>query len=263
MLLYCYGGMTSAVFQLLTCVDVCDFDAVVPPSSSQQCSSRLFYAGHIECSLDWQLPAWILFSVLVMLPAVPVTIWVLQTALPPSWKLTSWLTAAARRVIHMKLVRKAKGTSLAKALRESTTGTYTDRHWHWAALLVLQRLLIGVFFKVVAKISVGMLCVSAWFLMFQIHAAPYKSQHANALQTPASSCLVGITIMNSVPSGFMSAGFDPAGTPLGSFQDNMYIIMGVLLLVPRPSVSLANNAGHAAQSQQPNQPNQAAFHLPS
>jgi hypothetical protein len=235
MLLYCYGSMTSAVFQLLNCVDFCDFDTV-PHLSSQQCSSRLFYAGDIECGLElWQLLAWVLLCVLVMLPAVPVTIWVLQTALPPYWKLSIWLTVAATRVLKIKLVRKAKSTSLIRALRADTTGTFTDRHWHWAALLVLQRLLmvsVSVFFNVAAEISVGMLCVSTWFLLFQIYAAPYKSQHANALQTLASSCLVGITIMNSVPSGFTSAGFDPAGTRLGTFQDNMYIIMGVLLLVP-------------------------------
>jgi predicted outer membrane repeat protein len=230
MLLYCYGGVTSAVFELLYCVDVC-----TSPGNSETCSSVLFYSGNTECAMRWQLPIWILLAVIVMFPALTVIVWVLQESFVKPWKIARCLRSTGSRIGSTAVARKFADSAVVRALGASVNEPFKAEHWHWAALLVLQRLLmvsVGNFVKISTAVSVGMSFVSACFLLVHVYAKPYKHQHANVTQTIASLCLLGITILNSVPSGFASSGFDPVGTPLDGLDVAVRTIMFVLLLIP-------------------------------
>jgi predicted outer membrane repeat protein len=238
MLLYCYTMVTGSVIKLLHCVDVEDF-----AEGPQQ---RLFFAGKEPCDfLGWQLPILILLGVLVMLPTLPVTIWVLQHALPPSWETAMWISASERRMRAMEHI------AVIEALVASMAAPFNAEHWHWGALLVLQRLLmvsVGTFLNVVMEASLGMVFVALWFMLLHVYSAPYKSQQANTVQAVASVCLLGITILNSIPSGFTSTGFDPAGT-LDYLEATVYAIMFSLLLVPLLAWAMMLAVQHRANKQ--------------
>jgi hypothetical protein len=162
MFLYCYSSVTSAVFQLMNCTSVCS-------NHNNECQDVLFYAGNEDCDFaGWQFVLILLF-VLVLLPVIPVLVWVLKS-LPSSWKISSYVTSLGIRIASTSVFKAMKLSPIAEASRASATAPYKPRHWHWAALLVLQRLgmvSIGVFFEEGVETSVGMMCISAWFLMFQ------------------------------------------------------------------------------------------------
>jgi hypothetical protein len=89
---------------------------------------------------------------------------------------------------------------------------------------------VGVFVNMDVAVSLGMMIISLWFLLFQLLARPYKIEWVNTLQTAASARLLGIIILNSTAGVFFSVGFDPVGTPLEQIQQESEILMLLLLL---------------------------------
>jgi hypothetical protein len=97
---------------------------------------------------------------------------------------------------------------------------------------------VSVFVTMDVGVSLGMMIISLWFLMFQLLVRPYKFGWVNTLQTVASACLLGLTILNSTAGVFLSVGFDPSGTPLEQLQQESEILMLLLLVVPPLSYGL-------------------------
>ena len=91
---------------------------------------------------------------------------------------------------------------------------------------------INVFVDMDAGISVGLMAIGLWWLLFHLMARPYRVRWVNTLQTVAGMCLLLLTILNSSTGAFASIGFDPAGTPLEQLQDATEWMMLVLLFIP-------------------------------
>ena len=125
--------------------------------------------------------------------------------------------------------------------QRSFNGPFVERHWHWMAVVVLQRLLmvlVSVFINTDVAISLGIMLISLYFLLCQLLAKPYSTDWVNTLQLVANTCLLGLTILNSTTSVFLSVGFEPIGTPLERIQRQSDILMFVLLVVPPISFGL-------------------------
>jgi hypothetical protein len=182
---------------------------------------------------------YLLLALLFLLPLVPVALWLLSHQLPETWRVCKWARSLSGGGGggHWCTSFINENTSVKK----STRGPFVDRCWHWMAVLILQRLLmvaVSVFVNMDVAVSLGMMIISLWFLMFQLLARPYKIEWVNTLQTVASACLLGLTILNSTAGVFLSVGFDPVGTPLEQIQQESEILMLLLLVVPPMSLGL-------------------------
>jgi hypothetical protein len=228
MMLYCYGAFTTTTLKLLNCVSVCEILPAGVASALSECAETtevLFFAGGVTCSpLGWQFPIWLLFLVLIALPAATVVIWLIRRLLPASHGIGMW--AQSLRYPPMPV---------AAALRDCMTAPFVPRHWHWAAVLVLQRLMmvsVAVFLTTGLTISVGTCFISVWYLLFQVACRPYREDWVNSLAMVTCLCLVGISVLSSASSVFTTIGFDPSGTPLAHLVQQFDILMLVLLCLP-------------------------------
>jgi hypothetical protein len=113
LLLFTYTSFANSSILLLNCVEVADGKRV------------LMYAGDQECLLSWQWPVVVLVVLLILLPVIPLALW-----------LNSALRSPRRRRLTIN-----KHAHFVRALAHHAMQPFTSPNWHWAALLVLQRML--------------------------------------------------------------------------------------------------------------------------
>jgi hypothetical protein len=213
-----YASLSHAALKLLRC----------QPVGNQVV---LFYAGETDCHLHyahWQAAAMLLFVVLVLLPLLPICVWILHTKLPPSWWVVKWVRGQRWQTTKPQLV--------IPAIKQYATEPFVAEHWHFAAVLALQRLstvTCRTFAREAVEASLAVTMVSMCFLGFQMLARPYRVEWINALQLCASFCLVLLSILETVFSAFNSAAFTIEDSPLNAFGHRVSYFMAALL-IPAP-----------------------------
>jgi hypothetical protein len=166
----------------------------------------------------------LLFVVSILLPLVPVCVWVL-CRLPSSWRVTKW---AWNQQWPQQL--------MMRALKDNATEPFTPKHWHFTALLALQRLatvMCRTFATEAVEASLSVTMVSMFFLILQMIARPYRVGWVNTLQLIASISLVLLSILETVFSAFVSATYTINGSPLEAIGHRISYLMALLLL-PAP-----------------------------
>jgi predicted outer membrane repeat protein len=108
-----FASFSEGTLRLLNCVSVGN-------------EHVLFYAGSKACGMRWQLPLYLLLGLLVLLPLLPICLWML-CRLPRSFYLASMARKQRWPVHH-----------LLQAVRRHAIEAFVDQHWHWAAVLILQ-----------------------------------------------------------------------------------------------------------------------------
>jgi hypothetical protein len=153
LLLFTFTSFSEATLRLLNCIHI-----------DGHANDVLFYAGGTNCdSTGWQLPLYFLLIVLIVMPLLPVGTWVLCN-LPSSWALSSWARQLEFSTSH----------SLLHAVGVRAVEPFVDHHWHWTAVLALQRLLTVMCQSLVQEgvvASVGVTCVSFCFALLQVIVA--------------------------------------------------------------------------------------------
>jgi hypothetical protein len=209
-----YASLSQAALKLLDCTPI-DGHRV------------LFHAGQTACPAHyahWQTVIMLLFMCSVILPLVPVLVWVL-CRLPSSWRVTKW--ARSQQWPQQLMMR---------ALKDNATEPFTPEHWHFTALLALQRLatvMCRTFAAETVEASLSVTMVSMSFLILQMIARPYRVGWVNTLQLIASLCLVLLSMLETVFSAFVSATYTINGSPLEAMGHRMSYLMALLLL-PAP-----------------------------
>jgi hypothetical protein len=209
-----YASLSQAALKLLRCTPI-DGHRV------------LFYAGQTACPAhygNWQAFIMLLFMLSVILPLLPVCVWVL-CRLPSSWRVTKW--AWSQQWPQQLMMR---------ALKDNATAPFTPEHWHFPALLALQRLatvMCRTFATEAVEASLSVTMVSILFLILQMAARPYRVGWVNTLQLIASFSLVLLSIFETVFSAFVSATYTIKGSPLEAIGHRISYLMALLLL-PAP-----------------------------
>ena len=132
-------------------------------------------------------------------------------------------------------------TTFAQALARHAMQPFVPQHWHWAAVLLLQRLLTvlaAALSTTAVEASVGIALVSMSFLLVQLISRPYKLVSVNGVQTTAAVSLLTLAILNSASGAFRSTGFDPntdGNQTLRRFEWGLELCM-LLTLLPPPLV---------------------------
>jgi hypothetical protein len=144
--------------------------------------------------------------------------------LPSSWRVAMWA-----RTKHWP------NQPVLRAIRKHSIEPFKHQHRHWAAVLILQRLLTVVSLIFEASINhmysrshmqacnslvstelqaeLGVSIVSVWFLLLQALVRPYRVQWVNHLQLLAGWCLVMLSVLNAASSSaFVSLGVNIVGT---------------------------------------------------
>jgi hypothetical protein len=189
--------------------------------------SVLFYAGQTACPphyIHWQAIIMLLFVLLTLLPFLPVCMWVL-CRLPSSWRIAKW--DRDLRWPQQLMMR---------AIKDNATEPFTSEHWHFTALLALQRLatvLCRTFATEVVEASLVVSMISMFFLVLHMIARPYRVGWVNTLQLIASLCLVCLSMFETVLSAFISATYTIKGSPLEALCHRISYFMA-LLLIPAP-----------------------------
>jgi predicted outer membrane repeat protein len=216
LLLYCYTAFAQHTIRLLNCVDAGDADLV------------LKYAGSYGCDLmGWRKLVITLTAFLISLPALPILCWLLLSQ--------RWI---AVRLIHTHLWVLLQSSTLLRAVLSHAVQPFDAKYWHWAAMLVLQRLMTvmcNALSTTSVAASVGEALVSLMFLMLHMLVRPYRLAWVNNLQTCACVCLVTFAILSSVKGAFLSAGFDPnvqGDRPIIHLQTISDLMMSIALLLP-------------------------------
>jgi hypothetical protein len=114
-MIFSFSSFCTATLKLLNCEMVGSI-------------SVLFYAGAKQCGV-WQLPVYLLLVLLMCVPLLPVLVQLL-CLLPPSWRVTAWA-----RTKHWPR------HSVMQAIRKHAAEPFEQKQQHWAAVLMLQRLL--------------------------------------------------------------------------------------------------------------------------
>jgi hypothetical protein len=220
LLLFTYTSFASQAIRLLNCVQVGDMHV-------------LRYAGEQSCNFaGWQAPVVLLVAVLVLLPLIPVIRWLLNHR----WARFQWL-----HPMHSFMDPFASRGKLSYAVVEYAAQPFLPASWHWASVLVLQRLLTAMcaaLATIGVESSVTVALISLLFLLLHLLAQPYRSKWVNLLQGCANVCLVVLAILNSASGAFLSTGFNPHtdGSPtLQHFQTALEVLM-LLTLFPTPLV---------------------------
>jgi hypothetical protein len=209
-----YASLTQAALKLLRCTSI-DGHRV------------LFYAGQTACPshyAHWQAVIMLLFMVSILLPLVPACVWVL-CRLPSSWRVTKW---AWNQQWPQQL--------MMRALKDNATEPFRSEHWHFTALLALQRLvtmMCRTFATQAIEASLSVTMVSTVFLILQMVARPYRIGWVNTLQLIASFSLVLLSMFETVFSAFVSATYTIEGSPLEAMGHRISYLMALLLL-PAP-----------------------------
>jgi hypothetical protein len=151
LLLFTFTSFSEATLRLLNCIRI-----------DGHTKDVLFYAGGTECdSTGWQLPLYVLLTMLVSIPLLPVCTWALCNS-PSSWAISKWARQLEVTSTH----------SLLHAVGVRAVEPFVGHHWHWAAVLALQRLLTVMCQSLVQEgvvASVGITSVSFCFALFQVN----------------------------------------------------------------------------------------------
>jgi hypothetical protein len=137
--------------------------------------------------------------------------------------------------------RFASRGKLSYAIVEYAAQPFAPANWHWASVLVLQRLMTAMCAALSTtgvESSVTVALISLLFLLLHLLVQPYRSNWVNILQGCANVCLVVLAILNSASGAFLSTGFDPHadGSPtLQHFQTALEVLM-LFTLFPTPLV---------------------------
>jgi hypothetical protein len=142
-----------------------------------------------------------------------------------------------------------------RAIRKHSIEPFKHQHRHWAAVLILQRLLTVVSLSYDVSIKrmysrshsqacnslaptelqaeLGVSIVSVWFLLLQALVRPYRVQWVNHLQLLAGWCLVMLSVLNAASSSaFVSLGVNIVDTPRFEGLRQVANWMSFLLLWP-------------------------------
>jgi hypothetical protein len=114
LLLFSFTDFSEGTLRLLNCVSIGD-------------ESVLVYAGATACRMSWQFPFVLLLAVLMLVPFVPVCLWLLRRMLPLSWRLSQWAHA-----------RRLPAHPILQAVKRHAVEPFADDQWHWTAVLCLQ-----------------------------------------------------------------------------------------------------------------------------
>jgi hypothetical protein len=151
--------------------------------------------------------------------------------LPSSWRVTT-----LARTKHWPK------QPVLRAIRKHSIEPFKHQHRHWAAVLILQRLLTVVSLGFDASINhmysrrnlqacnslaptelqaeLGVSIISVWFLLLQALVRPYRVQWVNHLQLLAGWCLVMLSILNAASSSaFVSLGVNTVGSPFEGLRE--------------------------------------------
>jgi predicted outer membrane repeat protein len=211
LMLLSFSSFSTAALKLLNCKRMAHGQRV------------LFFAGATECGV-WQVPIYLLLTVLVLVPLSPVCISGLRR-LPSSW----WLSRWAR-------TRRWSSHSVLRAIRQHALEPFEHKQRHWAAVLMLQRLLTVACHSLASselETELGVTIVSVWFLLLQAIVKPYRVQWVNTLQLVAGWCLVMLSVLNSASNSvFVSLGVDVLSTPFQLLGSTANILMFALLWPP-------------------------------
>jgi hypothetical protein len=198
----------------------------------------LFYAGATKCG-PWQLLVYLLLLMLLLVPLAPVVVQLL-CLLPPSWSMAKWA-----RTKHWPQ------HSVMQAIRRHATEPFEHEQRHWAAVLMLQRLLTVACHALSSselQSALGVAIVSVWFLLLQALVRPYRKRWVNRLQLLSGWCLVMLTVLNSASSSvFVSVGVNVQRTPFAGLERGADWLM-FLLLWPPVVMLLLCTSGLAKQS---------------
>jgi predicted outer membrane repeat protein len=210
LMLLSFSSFSTATLKLLNCQRV-DKKRV------------LFFAGATKCGA-WQLPIFLLLIFLILVPLVPVCVSVL-CQLPRSWWLSRWAHA-----------RRWPSYPVMQAIRQHALEPFEHEQRHWAAVLLLQRLLTVACHSLASselETELGVTVVSVWFLLLQALVKPYRVQWVNTLQLVAGWCLVMLTVLNSASNSvFVSVGVDVSSTPFKILDSTANSLMVALLFPP-------------------------------
>jgi hypothetical protein len=210
--LFSFTNFAESVLRLLNCLPI-------------DGTSVLYFAGEVECRVSWQWT--IILLLLIMLIGLFYTV-LLRMSEEPA--LTRFLAPLPRPSVTL-LRRPA-----VRALRQHATEPFHEGHWHWTAVLMLQRLLTVMCQSLSTEAlvsSLGVTVVSFFFSLIQLYTRPYRVHRVNVLQLVATICLTLLSVLNSVQSAFVSAGVDTeqAG-PLAALVRDADWMMFLLLLPP-------------------------------
>jgi hypothetical protein len=238
--LFMYSSFAALSFKLVNCVQVIEPTQIQPTHRHHQLVLR--YAGAQKCNLAaWQAPIVLLVALLTALPLFPITIWVLSLkwASVPA-RVTQWACSSSLRLEH---ARGLEDPSILETTSRFAARPFLPHYWHWAFMLLLQRLLTVMCSALATtgvETSVGVALISFAFLLMQMLARPYRLSWVNTLQTCSHICLVTLAILNSTSGAFLSTGFDlhtSGDTTLLHFQTVLEVLM-LLVLFPPPLIYL-------------------------
>ena len=252
LVLFMYSSFAWHAIRLLNCVQVGD-------------KLVLRYAGAQKCNFaTWQAPIVLLVALLTAMPVFPIAAWGLSLK-----RMEGTLLSRRTRWARMSRLQAGKPSFLG-AIARFAARPFVPRHWHWAFVLLLQRLLTVMCSALATtgvETSVSVALVSFAFLLLQMLARPYRLSWVNALQTCSNICLVTLAILNSASGAFLSTGFDPrtdGDATLRHFQTTLEVLMVLALFPPllvylwhrgtASDVLLSLHAPEAALAQQ------SAFH---
>jgi hypothetical protein len=97
------------------------------------------------------------------------------------------------------------------AVQQHAAEPFTEAHWHWTAVLTLQRLATVMFRSLASErvvASLGVTIISFFLVVLQLLAHPYRLKRTNRLQLTAAVCLTLLSTLNLVQSAISSAGLD-------------------------------------------------------
>jgi hypothetical protein len=123
-----------------------------------------------------------------------------------------------------------------QAIRGHVLEPFVPEQSHWAAVLMLQRLLTVACHALASselQSELGVVIISVWFLLLQALVQPYRINWVNRIQLLSCWCLVMLTVLNiATNSVFVSLGVDVARTPLHHLAVTGNWMMFVLLWPP-------------------------------
>jgi hypothetical protein len=184
-------------------------------------------AALTACGLHWQWVVYLAPSVLVLVPLLLVVVWAVRSSVLS--KLSALLATGIAGVGSFD------SRWYWPAVQQHAAEPFRETHWHWTAVLTLQRLVTVMFRaltmeRVVA--SLGVTVVSFFLVVLQLLAHPYRLKRTNRLQLTAAVCLTLLSMPNLIQRAFSSAGSDAEQT---SSQVGLRCLDGVMLALIFPT----------------------------
>jgi hypothetical protein len=212
--LLAYTALSDTTLQLVNCVTL--------PGSNR---SVLFLAGSTLCGL-WQLPFFLFFGVLVLLPLVPLLVFYGRQQ-----RRVRCLAKAARAV-------RFPSRPSARGIFASLTLQFKKEYWHWPALLALQRLAMVATPKLIANDIQSAIALAFIAMIMQVaerSCSEYRNPDVSKHQKLTADCLLALTLLNIPFKTLTQASVDvsaPVNSPLLRVCNQLQIGMAIILTVP-------------------------------